>query len=162
MTLVNVDRGWSKQGVTDANGNYVFVQLEPGNYSVTAGKDGYYSSERTDILIRLNQPKVVIPPFELRRTVSTPTQQITVQGEQTRIAVVDLTTPGPNPAVLAYLREPGVTSMATTLDWSLRANFDGQLIDALPLRGGRSFDQLSLLSPGVFRVPFTAGEGPAV
>ena len=162
MTLVNVDRGWRKQGMTDADGNYVFLQLEPGNYSVTAEKLGYYSSERTDILIRLNQPKVVIPPFELRRLVATPTQQILVQGEQTRIAVVDLTTPGPNPSILAYLREPGTTSMATTLDWALRANFDSQLIEALPLRGGRSFDQLSLLSPGVFRVPFTAGEGPAV
>jgi hypothetical protein len=32
----------------------------------------------------------------------------------------------------------------------------------LPLRGGRSFDQLALLSPGVLRVPFTGGEGPAV
>jgi hypothetical protein len=162
MTLLNVDRGWRKQGSTDTNGDYVFLQLEPGNYSVSAESAGYYSAERTDILIRLNQPKVVIPPFELRKLVATPTQQITVQGEQTRIAVVDLTTPGPNPSVLAYLQEPGATSMATTEDWSLRANFDNALIEALPLRGGRSFDQLSLLSPGVFRVPFTAGEGPAV
>jgi hypothetical protein len=162
MTLLNVDRGWKKQGLTDGAGDYVFVQLEPGNYSVTAEKDGYYSAERTDILIRLNQPKVVIPAFELRRVVSTPTQQITVQGEQPKIAIVDLTTPGPNPTILAYLREPGVTSLATTSDWSLRSNFDSSLIEDLPLRGGRSFDQLSLLSPGVFRVPFTAGEGPAV
>src|SRR5215470_13687489 len=120
MTLLNVDRGWRKQAMTEPDGNYVFLQLEPGNYSVTAEKLGYYSSQRTDILIRLNQPKVVIPPFELRRLVSTPTQQITVQGEQSRIAIVDLTTPGPNPAVLAYLQEPGRTSMATTADWSLR------------------------------------------
>src|SRR5262245_7036387 len=162
MTLLNVDRGWRKQAMTEPDGNYVFLQLEPGNYSVTAEKLGYYSSQRTDILIRLNQPKVVIPPFELRRLVSTPTQQITVQGEQSRIAIVDLTTPGPNPAVLAYLQEPGRTSMATTADWSLRANFDSQLIEALPLRGSRSFDQLSFLSPGVFRVPFSPGEGPAV
>src|SRR5438034_5859938 len=70
MTLVNSDRSWRRQGTTDPDGNYVFIQLEPGNYSVTAEKEGYYSSERTDILIRLNQPKVVIPPFELRRLVS--------------------------------------------------------------------------------------------
>ena len=94
MTLVNVARGWSKQIPTSPDGNYVFIQLEPGNYTVTAEKEGYYSSERTNVLIRLNQPKVVVAPFDLRGLVSTPTQQITVQGEQTRIALVDLTAPG--------------------------------------------------------------------
>ena len=133
-----------------------------GNYTVTADKEGYFSSERTNILIRLNQPKVVVPPFDLRRLVSTPTQQITVQGEQTRIALVDLTAPGPEPSILAFLNEPGFTSLASTLDWTLRSNFDSLTVHSLPLRGGRTFDQLSFLSPGVFRVPFSSGSGPAV
>ena len=162
MTLVNVARGWSKQVPTSPDGNYVFIQLEPGNYTVTAEKEGYYSSERTNVLIRLNQPKVVVPPFDLRSLVSTPTQQITVQGEQTRIALVDLTAPGPDPSILAFLNEPGFTSLASTLDWTLRSNYNSLEIHALPLRGGRTFDQLSLLSPGVFRVPFGSGNGPAV
>ena len=95
MTLLSVDRGWTKRGTTDADGNYVFIQLEPGNYTVAAEKEGYYRAERTDILVRLNQPKVVVPPFELRRLVSTPTQQITVtQGEVSKNVVVDLTSSG--------------------------------------------------------------------
>ena len=162
MTLTNVDRGWSRQVPSDATENYVFIQLEPGNYAVTAEKEGYYTSERTDVLVRLNQPKVVIPPFELRSLVATPTQQITVQGEQARVALIDLTAPGPSPTILAFINEPGFTSLASTLDWTLRYNFDSQMLDLLPMRGSRSFDQLSLLSPGVFRVPFSGGSGPAV
>ena len=74
VTLINVDRGWEKEIETDANGNYIFIQLEPGNYTVVVEKEGYYQAERTDVLIRLNRPKVVIPPFELRKLVATPTQ----------------------------------------------------------------------------------------
>ncbi len=162
MTLTNADRGWSRQVSSDLSGNYVFIQLEPGNYSVVAEKEGYYTSERTDVLVRLNQPKVVIPPFELRSLVASPTQQITVQGEQARVALIDLTAPGPAPTILAFINEPGFTALASTLDWTLRYNFDSQILDLLPMRGSRTFDQLSLLSPGVFRVPFSSGSGPAV
>ncbi|PYS42362.1 MAG: hypothetical protein DMG14_04230, partial [Acidobacteria bacterium] len=163
VTLTNTDRGWKKQAQSDANGNYVFIQLEPGNYSVLAEKDEYYSSERTDILIRLNTPKVVIPPFKLRKRVTTPTRQITVTSEGiSRNVLIDATSAGPSPAVLATLNEPGQTALASTLDSTIRANFEAALIHVLPLRGVRSFDQLALFAPGVFRVPFSSGEGPAV
>src|SRR5207247_1945101 len=35
-------------------------------------------------------------------------------------------------------------------------------VPALPLRGGRTFDQLALFAPGVTRAPFSGGDGPAV
>ena len=149
VTLINVDRGWEKQIASDVNGNYVFIQLEPGNYTVLVDKSGYYKAERTDILIRLNRPKVVIPPFEMRKLVATPTQQITLRGEQTKTAIIDLTAPGPNPSILAYISEPGLTSMVSLNDWALRANYDASLVHWIPLRGARTFDQLALLSPGV-------------
>ena len=162
VTLINVDRGWEKQIDTDVQGNYIFIQLEPGNYTVVVEQSGYYQAERTDVLIRLNRPKVVIPPFELRKLVATPTQQITLRGEQTKTAIIDLTAPGPNPSILAYISEPGLTSMVSLNHWALRANYDALLVHSLPLRGARTFDQLALLSPGVFRVPFSSGVGPAV
>ncbi len=162
MILLNVDRGWSREQQTDALGNFAFLQLEPGNYTVSADYQGYYPQEKTGVLIRLNQPKIVLPPFQLRKEVPTPTQQITLQGEQTRTAIIDLTAPGPNPVVLAYLSEPGDTSLLTLGDAAIRANYDASLLATLPLRGGRTFDQLALLSPGVFRVPFSSGQGPAV
>ncbi len=162
VTLVNSDRGWKKQLQTEANGAFLFVQLEPGNYSIAAELKDYYRVEKTDILVPLNQPKVVIPPIELRRLVSTPTQQITLRGEQTKTAIIDLTAPGPNPSILAYVSEPGLMSMASLIDWSLRSNYTAALLQELPLRGGRSFDQLALLSPGISRIPFSSGQGPAV
>ncbi|HEV8129739.1 MAG TPA: TonB-dependent receptor [Acidobacteriota bacterium] len=162
MTLINIDRGWKKQMQTDAAGNYVFLQLEPGSYTVAAEMSGYFRMERTDVLIRLNQPKVVIPPFELRKLVTTPTEQITVRGEQTKTAIIDLTVSGPTRVVLAYVNEPGLTSLVSLLDAALRFNFDVSLVHHLPLKGTRTFDQLALLAPGVFRVPFSAGQGPAV
>ena len=164
LTLENVDRGWQKSTSTDAFGSFAFLQLEPGNYTVRAAVDTYYPQEKTGVLVRLNQPKVVLPPFQLRKEVATATatQQITLRGEQTRTAVVDLTSTGPTPLVLAYLSEPGTTSMLTLLDWAIRANYDSELLLSLPLRGVRSFDQLGLLSSGVFRVPFSSGQGPAV
>jgi len=162
VSLTSVDRGWRKQLQTDSSGNYAFLQLEPGSYSVSAEKEGYYASERTDVLIRLNMPKVLIPPFELRRKISTPTQQITLRGEQTKTAIVDLSAPGATPAILAVLSAPGFTSLVTLLDAALRFNFGTALIQNLPLAGGRTFDQLALYVPGVFRVPFSSGQGPSV
>lgn len=162
VMLENVDRGWQKTAQTDQFGNFAFLQLEPGNYTVSAKTDDYYPQEKTGVLVRLNQPKVILPPFQLRKEVTTPTQQITLRGEQTRTAIVDLTSSGPNPVVLAYLSEPGSTSMLSLLDWAIRANYSSELLLALPLRGVRSFDQLARLSPGVFRVPFSSGQGPAV
>ncbi len=162
VTLVNADRGWKRQLPTDPSGDFLFVQLEPGNYSIVVELKDYYRAEKTDILVPLNQPKVVIPPIELRRLVTTPTQQITLRGEQTKTAIIDLTAPGPNPSILAYISEPGLIAMVSVLDWALRSNYTARLLQALPLRGGRTFDQLALLSPGVSRIPFSTGQGPAV
>ena len=84
LTLLNVDRGWNKEMKTGENGSFAFLQLEPGNYTVTAEVAGYYRQEKTGVLVRLNRPKVVIPPFQLRKEVPTPTQQITLRAEEER------------------------------------------------------------------------------
>ncbi len=79
-----------------------------------------------------------------------------------RNVLIDATSAGPSPAVLATLNEPGQTALASTLDSTIRTNFEAALIHLLPLRGVRSFDQLALFAPGVFRVPMSSGQGPAV
>src|SRR5262249_13342754 len=148
VDMLNDERGWQKRAETDADGNYVFLQLEPGNYTLSFAKEGYYSVKKTDILVRLNQPKVVVPPVELRRVVSTPTQQITiVTPEGSKIAIIDLTAPVPSQAVLAFVTERGYTSLPTLFDSTLRWNYDASVIESLPLRGGRTFDQLALFAP---------------
>lgn len=162
MTLTSADRGWKKQLQTEWSGHYLFMQLEPGRYSLLAEKEGFYSTEKTDILVRLNQPKVVIPPIELRKLVATPTRQLTLRGEQTKTAIIDLAASGSTPVILAIVKETGLTSLVSLVDGVLRANYDASVVHYLPLEGTRTFDQLALLSPGVFRVPFSSGQGPAV
>ena len=163
VSLLSTDRGWQRPAQTDADGNYVFIQLEPGDYSLNLDKPGYYAVTKTNISVRLNQPTVVLPPIELRRTVATPTTQITLATpEGAKVAVIDLTAPVPAQAILTYVTERAFTSLASVSDSSIRWNYDSSVLGALPLRGGRTFDQLALFTPGVVRVPFTGGEGPAV
>ncbi len=162
IRLENSNRGWQKETTTDAFGRYTFLQLEPGNYTVTAERDGYYASTKTDILIRLNRLKVVVPPFQLRRLVTTPTRQVTLRGELTKTAIVDLSATGPTPTIVAITRKPGETALVSLDEADLRFNFNRTVLFALPLRGGRSFDQIALLTPGVFRAPQSSGDGPAV
>ena len=60
VTLINTDRGWKRNLTTGPQGDYLFLQLEPGNYSLSVAKEGYYKTEKTDVLVPLNQPKVII------------------------------------------------------------------------------------------------------
>ncbi len=162
MILTSIDRGWTRELVTDAQGRYVFLQLEPGNYSLRAESEGYYSLNRTDILIRLNRLKVLLPPFELRRLAAVPTREITLQSEVAKRAVIDLSAAGPAPVILAVTEEVGPEVMVSVGDAAIRFNFGPELLSGLPLQGPRSYDQLALLAPGVHLVPFSGGEGPAV
>jgi hypothetical protein len=163
VNLQSVDRGWTRPAATDAEGNYVFIQLEPGNYTLSFTNAGYYPFTQTGIFVRLNQPKLVIPPVELRRLVTTPTGQITVATpEGTRVAVIDLTAAVPAQAVLTYVTAIGFTALPSLSDSALRWNYDASVLGALPLRGTRTFDQLAFFAPGVVRVPYTGGDGPAV
>src|SRR5262249_6512596 len=111
VTLTNADQQWRRPAMTDAQRNYVFLQLDPGRYALTFEKDGYYPKTETDIQVRLNQPKVVLPPVELRRQVSTPTREVTVATpEGSRTAIFDLTSSLSTPTVLTYINERGYTS----------------------------------------------------
>ncbi len=162
MVLTSVDRGWTRTMVTDAQGRYVFLQLEPGNYSLRAESEGYYSLNRTDILIRLNRLKVLLPPFELRQVAAVPTREITLQSEVAKRAIIDLSAAGPTPVILAVTEEIGPDVLVSLGDSAIRFNFGPELLAGLPLRGARTYDQLALLAPGVHAVPFSGGEGPAV
>jgi hypothetical protein len=162
VDLTNINRGWTRTQRTDQTGRYAFLQLEPGNYTVSTEVVGYYGVTKTDVLIRLNRLKVLLPPFELRPMVTTPTREIVLRGEQAKRAIVDLSAGGPLPVILAVTEESGTTALVSLGDGSLRFNFDSHLLGVLPLRGGRSYDQLALFAPGVFRAPFSSGRGPAV
>src|SRR6185436_18941783 len=104
-----------------------------------------------------NHPKLVIPVFALSRIGTTNTSS-----RPKRPSLFSLVSLGQIPAVPPTPAGAGLTSLVSLRDWALRSNFDSLIVPALPLRGGRTFDQLALFAPGVARAPFSAGEGPAV
>jgi len=59
VTLTAMDTAISVVGTTDNEGNYLFAQLKPGNYSVTVSKEGFATSTVTSIELETGQrPRV--------------------------------------------------------------------------------------------------------
>ncbi len=46
VTLHNLDENTDRTGLTDANGNYLFENLKPGRYQVSAAKEGFANSPK--------------------------------------------------------------------------------------------------------------------
>jgi hypothetical protein len=163
VILLNLANGRAREARTTANGEYIVFQVEPGAYSVRAEREGYASIERPRVLVPLNQPKFVIPVFLLQRIAGV---RPVIQLAANIVPPSPITFPrprvgaGPTQAPAPTV-QPGETSLVSLQDWALRFNFDASITEALPLRGGRSFDQLALFAPGVARPPFSEGVGPA-
>ena len=68
ILFLNTANGRTRETRTTARGEYVLFQVEPGGYTLRAEAEGYSPVERKGILVPLNQPKLVIPVFGLRRT----------------------------------------------------------------------------------------------
>jgi hypothetical protein len=75
VVFVNVANGRSREARTTASGEYVLFQLEPGNYTLRAEREGYGTIQRRFVPVPVNQPKVVIPVFELVQIVAPPLQE---------------------------------------------------------------------------------------
>ena len=59
VTLKATDTGISVEGTTDGEGNYIFAQIKPGNYSVTVSKEGFATSTVSSIDLEIGQrPRV--------------------------------------------------------------------------------------------------------
>ena len=66
--------GFSRATVTDPHGNYVFDQLPPGTYTITARKPGFLAYEATGVVLELNQKG----RYDIRLTVGAERERITV------------------------------------------------------------------------------------
>ncbi len=162
VTITNVDRKWRKTTTTDVNGKYAFIQLELGTYTLDFEINDYYSLTESDVPVRLRLTTAV-RDVTLRRRVQTATQQITVATpEGDKDILINPAISDPNDRIITIIRERAYTALASLEDSTLRSNYNTSVVQTLPLRGGRTFDQLALFAPGVLRVPFTGGEGPAV
>lgn len=74
ITAAQPANNFSRAVTTDARGNYVFDQLPPGIYTITAAKSGFRDYQATDVSIELNQKA----RHEIRLSVGTARERITV------------------------------------------------------------------------------------
>jgi hypothetical protein len=74
ITIVQTGTGFSRSALSDARGNYVFDQLAPGNYKLTAEKSGFNRYERDRVVIELNQKS----RYDIQLTLGAGHEDITV------------------------------------------------------------------------------------
>src|SRR5947207_6470242 len=84
ITARNVDTGFTRTGVTDAQGEYRLPSLPPGRYAVTTELSGFTTEARPDITLIIDQTAII--HFALRPAAISET--VTVTGES---PIVDVT-----------------------------------------------------------------------
>ena len=77
VTATNQDTGASKTALTNALGEYQFIDLQPGVYSLKVAAPGFKTSERRDIPVTVNN----ITRTEIKLEIGSIEQSVTVTGE---------------------------------------------------------------------------------
>jgi hypothetical protein len=71
VTLTNNGTGSSRQTQSDAAGSYQFLQMPPGEYTLSAAKPGFSSVTRKDVNLLVNTPASVDLKMEIGQTSET-------------------------------------------------------------------------------------------
>lgn len=165
VTFTNLDNGVPVSTRTDNNGRFVRNALLPGNYRVEITIAGY-KTERVEQILLATRTNVVLPPFNLKPEDNV--AGVTSPTPQTPTVAVPTATPPAQP-VAAVTRQNGETDEDRGLILETRRSeaFTEKEVTMLPLGGttlARSFDELSLLAPGVLPAPQAIGNsvGPGV
>src|SRR5260370_8603760 len=69
VTITNEDNGFLRPNVTDATGEYKFLQVAPGTYKLTAVKEGFAKMTRSDVKLLVNTPTTLDLAMVVRATV---------------------------------------------------------------------------------------------
>jgi hypothetical protein len=150
----NLGTGVAYQSVTTDAGVYTIPLVQPGNYSVTASRDGFRSAINPNFEVRVSD-RVQI---DLQLSVGSVSQEVTVTTQQplletataTRATVLDtqevqdLPLEGRTTTLLATL-QTGVQYTNNSPASSARP-FDGALLDNFSVNGGRQGRNNSLLN----------------
>ena len=151
VTLLNVDQGLKRETTTNENGYFTVPLLQPGNYVVTAQKDGFAVSEITDLALHVGdvrgiqiQLQLSAAPVEVQvsadnetvETVNTALGQV-VTGDVVRNAPLN----GRDIRDLALL-QPGVTPVDQDFTGPGAFNINGNRADSVNylLDGGLNND----------------------
>src|ERR1700675_3677073 len=57
VTATNTETGLVRESITDTDGNYSFSELQLGNYSITATKEGFRTQTATNIVVAVEGPQ---------------------------------------------------------------------------------------------------------
>ena len=85
VTLLNVDQGLKRETTTNENGYFTVPLLQPGNYVVTAQKDGFAVSEITDLALHVGDVRGI----QIRLQVSAAPVEIQVSANNETVETVN-------------------------------------------------------------------------
>jgi hypothetical protein len=85
VKLTNTQTSLVRQTVSNASGEYQFLQLTPGAYALTAEKPGFATLSRSEINLLVNTPSILDMQMELGRTA----ESVSVSADASTINTVD-------------------------------------------------------------------------
>jgi hypothetical protein len=88
VTLVDEEKGYKFTTTSNREGEYLFVSIPPGLYSVTAEKTGFEKTERTHIKLSISEN----PTANLTLKVATASQSVDVKAQSESIDTQDAVT----------------------------------------------------------------------
>jgi hypothetical protein len=74
VTLRSVDNGGIRDTLTNQSGNYVFVSVEPGNYTIEVTRQGFNTATQNTVTLYVSQTAT----FNFNLAVGTEVQRVTV------------------------------------------------------------------------------------
>ncbi len=85
VTLSNAATGFNRSGTTDARGEYQFVQVAPGTYTISVELVGFTKLTRTDVQLLVNTPTTL----DLRMELGKASETVNVAAQTSTINTVD-------------------------------------------------------------------------
>jgi len=85
VALTSTATGASRQGVTDNTGGYQFLQMMPGEYTLTVTKPGFATATRERVVLQINVPGTL----NLQLEVGTTGQTVNVTAEASLVSTSD-------------------------------------------------------------------------
>lgn len=148
VEVINQETGLTINLQTDNRGRFYQGLLIPGIYKVRVALKGYQTREVLQRLKISYTGEVVPVPVELD-----PVSPATATGT-------------PTPAAVTGVEDTDIRSDINRVNGTRRGSFSEEEVSSLPLRtnSGRTFDELTLLLPGIAPPPQTLGSvaGPGV
>jgi hypothetical protein len=85
VALVSAGTGTSRQVISDNSGDYQFLQMMPGEYTLTVSKPGFSTSTREHVVLQINVPATL----NLQLEIGTTGQTVNVTAETSLVSTSD-------------------------------------------------------------------------